>query len=125
MTARTPSEARTLIETTNLDRYGYGAIPWSRPRDLLDQGALGKDTLVVLGTCRPNCAPHAAGIGAAWSEGDLYFTSSPAARKARNLAANPACTISRPSAGDRPCSRGRGHAQDRQGDPGPRREDLQ
>jgi hypothetical protein len=27
-------------------------------------------------------------------DGDVYFTSSPDARKARNLAANPACTIS-------------------------------
>ncbi|WP_408641098.1 hypothetical protein [Streptacidiphilus rugosus] len=29
-----------------------------------------------------------------WLDGDLYFTSSPEARKARNLAANPACTFS-------------------------------
>lgn len=29
-----------------------------------------------------------------WFQGDLYFTSGPAARKARNLAVNPACTIS-------------------------------
>src|SRR5258707_15306144 len=36
----------------------------------------------------------AAGIGALWLDGDLYFTSGPATRKARNLAANPACTLS-------------------------------
>jgi hypothetical protein len=35
-----------------------------------------------------------AGIGAQWLDGDLYFTSSPAARKARDLAVNPSCTIS-------------------------------
>ena len=34
------------------------------------------------------------GIGAQWLAGHLYFTSSPAARKARDLAVNPLCTIS-------------------------------
>jgi hypothetical protein len=34
------------------------------------------------------------GIGAVWHDGDLYFTSGPATRKSRHLAANPACTIS-------------------------------
>jgi hypothetical protein len=29
-----------------------------------------------------------------WDQGELYFTSGAKARKARNLAANPACTIS-------------------------------
>jgi hypothetical protein len=47
-----------------------------------------------LATCRPVGTPHAAGIGAHWLAGDLYFTSSPAARKARDLAVNPCSTIS-------------------------------
>ena len=47
-----------------------------------------------LGTVRPDGHPHAAGIGAVWYDGDLYFTSGPGTRKARNLASNPACTIS-------------------------------
>jgi hypothetical protein len=38
--------------------------------------------------------PHAAGIGAVRHDGNLYFTSGPGTRKARNLAANPACTVS-------------------------------
>ena len=37
--------------------------------------------------------PHAAGTGALWLDGDLYFTSGPGTREARILAANPACTI--------------------------------
>jgi hypothetical protein len=49
---------------------------------------------VLGGELRPDGRPHAAGIGALWFDGDLYFTSSPQARKARNLATNPACTIS-------------------------------
>jgi hypothetical protein len=47
-----------------------------------------------LGTIGPGGRPHAAGIGAIWLDGDLYFTSGPGTRKARNLAVNAACTIS-------------------------------
>jgi hypothetical protein len=47
-----------------------------------------------LGTVRPDGRPHAAGVGAVWDDGDLYFTSGPDTRKSRNLAVNPACTIS-------------------------------
>ena len=88
MTDQPPSEV------TNLDGYGYPALPWSRPRDLLAAGPTQPDTPFFLGTARPDGRPHAAGIGALWLDGDLYFTSGPGARKARNLAANPACTIS-------------------------------
>ena len=84
---------RAPVETTNLDRYGFPALPWSRPRDLLAAGPPRPDVPFFLGTVRPGGRPHAAGIGALWHEGDLYFTSGPGARKARNLAANPACTI--------------------------------
>jgi hypothetical protein len=83
------------IETTSLDTMaGSPAIPWSRPRDLLVGGALGRGTAVFLGTVRPDGRPHSAGVGAAWYEGDVYFQCGPATRKARNVAANPACTIS-------------------------------
>ncbi len=88
MTERAPADV------TNLDRYGSPALPWSRPRDLLAAGPSGPDTTFFLGTSRPDGRPHAAGVGALWLDGDLYFTSGPEARKARNLAANPACTIS-------------------------------
>ena len=81
-------------EVINLDRYGYPALPWSRPHDLLAAGPPTADITFFLGTSRPDGRPHAAGIGALWLDGDLYFTSGPQTRKARNLAANPACTIS-------------------------------
>jgi Pyridoxamine 5'-phosphate oxidase len=85
---------RTPVEVTNLDRYGSPAIPWSRPRDLLAAETPQSDIPFFLGTSRPDGRPHAAGIGALWLDGDLYFTSGRDARKAHNLAANPACTIS-------------------------------
>ena len=85
---------REPVETTNLDRYGSPALPWSRPRDLLAAGSPAPDIPFFLGTTRPDGRPHAAGIGALWHDGDLYFTAGPGTRKARNVAANPACTIS-------------------------------
>lgn len=87
MTDRTPTGTR------NLDRYGDAALPWERARDELAKGATGPDTTHFLGTVGPDGRPHVAGVGACWLDGDLYFTSNLAARKARNLAANPACTI--------------------------------
>ncbi len=85
---------RAPVEVTNLDRYGSPALPWSRARDRLAAAPAGPEITFFLGTSRPDGRPHAAGVGAAWLDGDLYFTSGPQARKARNLAANPACTIS-------------------------------
>src|SRR5216683_4989348 len=88
MTDRKPAEA------TNLDRYGNPELPWSRLHDLLALGPKGPEAGFFLGTVRPDGRPHTAGIGVVWHDGDLYFTSGPGTRKARNLASNPACTIS-------------------------------
>jgi hypothetical protein len=85
---------REPVEVTNLDGYGAPPLPWSRPRDLLAAGWAQADVPFFLGTSRPDGRPSAAGIGALWLDDDLYFTSGPGTRKARNLAANPACTIS-------------------------------
>jgi Pyridoxamine 5'-phosphate oxidase len=85
---------REPIETTNLDIYGSPPIPWSRLRDLLAAGGLGAAGTSFLGSVRPDGRPHAAGVGAAWYDGDVYFQCGPETRKARNVAANPACTIS-------------------------------
>jgi hypothetical protein len=84
---------REPTDVTNLDRYGSPALPWSRPHDLLAAASAGPETPFFLGTVRPDGRPHAASVGAAWHDGDLYFTSGPGTRKSRNLAANPACTI--------------------------------
>jgi hypothetical protein len=84
---------RTPIDTRNLDIYGNAPLPWSRPHDLFTAVIFLPHT-TFLGTVRPDCRPHAAGIGAVWLDGDIYFTSGPGTRKSRNLAANPACTIS-------------------------------
>src|SRR4029079_17465622 len=90
---------RTPTKSTNLDRSGSDALEWSRAHAGLTQGSSGPDVTHFLGTVGPDGRPHVAGVGAAWLDGDLYFTSSLAARKARNLAANPACTIALKAAG--------------------------
>lgn len=90
---------RTPTRATNLDRYGYDALPWERAHDALAAGSSGPDITHFLGTIGPAGRPYVAGVGAAWLDGDLYFTSSLNARKARNLAVNPACTIAAKLAG--------------------------
>ena len=87
---------REPVKVTNLDIYGNDPLPWSRALDLLVATPTQPPEAFTffLGTVRPNGRPHSAGIGAIWVDGDFYFTTSPAARKGRNLAANPACTLS-------------------------------
>jgi hypothetical protein len=62
---------REPTEVTNLDRYGNPVLPWSRAHDLLTSGPRGPLAGFFLGTVRPDGRPHAAGIGAAWYDGDL------------------------------------------------------
>jgi hypothetical protein len=85
---------REPVEVTNLDRYGNSALPWSRARDILVASPAQTGTTFILGTSRPDGRPHAASLGIFWVDGDLYFTSGLGTRKSRNLAANPAATVS-------------------------------
>lgn len=85
---------REPVEITNLDRYGSPALPWSRPHDLLTNTQALPDTSIFLGTSRPDGRPHSAPVGALWHDGDYYIVSGAGTRKSRNLAENPACTIS-------------------------------
>src|SRR3954462_9791746 len=80
--------------TTNLDKtFETEPLPWTRARDLLDAGALA-EAASFLGTVRPDGRPHSASIGAAWSDGNVYFQTGQQTRKARNLEVNAACTLS-------------------------------
>jgi hypothetical protein len=82
------------ITTHNLDRYGHGPLPWSRPRDLMAADTPEENLTFFVATVRPDGRPHTAGVGAVWVDDALYFVSGPGTRKSRNLAANPACSIS-------------------------------
>jgi hypothetical protein len=82
-------------ETVNLaELYDEEVMPWSRALEALGTGSQKPETPCFLGTVRPDGRPHAAGIGAAWYDGDVFFQTGPGTQKARNVAANPACTLS-------------------------------
>ena len=82
------------IKTTNLDQYGHDALPWSAVLERLDAATTsGQDVFTVLGTVTPEGCPHATGVGAMWIDGTWYVVSGPGTRKSRNLANNPACTL--------------------------------
>ena len=85
---------RNPTSSTNLDRYGSGEMPWSRVHDILTAGPLSAEVAAFLSTAGPDGRPHSAGVGPSWYDGDLYITSGQGTRKSRNLAENPACTIS-------------------------------
>lgn len=83
------------VNTVNLDQYDHDALPWSAAAERLESGtAPGQDVFTVLGTVMPDGRPHAAPVGARRIDGAWYVVSGPATRKARNLAHNPACTLS-------------------------------
>ena len=85
---------RQPIETKNLDGYGNAPLPWSRPKAVLDAIDPGAMITWFLGTTGTSGRPHAAGVGAMWHDGDLYFTSGDATKKSRDLAQNPDASIS-------------------------------
>jgi Pyridoxamine 5'-phosphate oxidase len=86
---------RSPRETVNLaELYEQELMPWTRALQALGTGSLGPEIPGFLGTVRPDGRPHSAGIGVAEHNGALYFTSGPETRKSRNLAENPACTLS-------------------------------
>lgn len=87
MTERAPTSV------TNLDHYGTAPLDWTRARDELASGPGQPGNISFLCTTRPDGSPHAANVGAMWIDGDIYFTSSPASQKSRNLAANPAAAF--------------------------------
>ena len=95
MTARQPVDER------NLDGYGAPLIAWDRVGARFDQGfeqAPGQGGpnrhTCWLTTVTPDGRPHSRPLGALWLEDAFWFTSGPGTRKAKNLAANPRCSIS-------------------------------
>lgn len=57
------------------------------------EAALDAAEIYWLSTVRPDGAPHTTPLIAVWLDGALHFCTGPAERKARNLAGNPACTL--------------------------------
>jgi hypothetical protein len=84
---------RQPTDTKNLDIYGNGPLEWSRVDKAMSVDPTTHLTW-FLGTVDPDGKPHAAGVGALYIDGDVYIVSGPSTRKSRNLAAQPACSLS-------------------------------
>lgn len=80
-------------ETKNLDTYGNEPLPWSRALSAVKNIAREQDATWFLGVTDPDGSPHAAGVGAIWLDGDLFFVSGPRTRKSKDLATQPAATL--------------------------------
>ena len=76
---------------------GYGVLPATEGSGLITW-AEGERRLAVshdywCATVRPGGAPHVMPVWGVWLDGRLWFSSSLRSRKARNLAADPRCTL--------------------------------
>lgn len=67
---------------------GTGLLPWSWAQERLERS---HDYWVA--TVRPDGRPHVMPVWGVWAEDALWFSSSRASRKARNLVAHPDCAI--------------------------------
>jgi len=84
---------RQPTETKNLTIYGEPPLEWSRVIKAVSVPP-SQNLTWFLGTVDPDGRPHAAGVGALYIDGDIYIVSGPGTRKSRNLASNPAASVS-------------------------------
>lgn len=90
------------MRATNLaDLYGLPLVDWARIEDRLalglsqGPGTGGPDRHTCwLATINRDGTPHLTGVGALWVDGAFWFVSGPTARKARNVARDPRCSLS-------------------------------
>ena len=71
-----------------LPKSKKGLLPWKWAED-----RLGKSRQYWIATTRPDGRPHVMVVWALWMDGLLYFSTGSKSRKARNLKANPNCTM--------------------------------
>jgi hypothetical protein len=82
-----PSEPVSELDA-RYGEEGVSAVPWSEA-----ERALATAELSWLSTVRPDGQPHVTPLITAWHDGALWVTTGPEEQKARNLAANPRCTL--------------------------------
>ena len=78
----------------NLDIYGDAPLEWARAVKQLEDTSPDQHRTCWLATTDPDGRAHIAGVGALWVDDKFYFTSSPRARKSRNLSADARCAMS-------------------------------
>src|SRR4051794_31622042 len=79
---------RGPVSTERLSTHGVGIPPWEEARWRLEESQF-----YWLAAAHPDGRPHIMPILAVWLDGALHFTSSPTARKGRNLAHASDCVI--------------------------------
>jgi len=85
---KSPKITRPDIPGYGLPKSKKGLLPWKWAEDRLK-----KSRQFWIATTRPDGRPHVMIIWALWMDGLLYFSTGKNSRKARNLAANPHCTM--------------------------------
>jgi nitroimidazol reductase NimA-like FMN-containing flavoprotein (pyridoxamine 5'-phosphate oxidase superfamily) len=71
-----------------LPKTKKGLLPWKWAEERLK-----KSRQYWIATVRPDARPHVMVVWALWLDGVLYFSTGRYSRKAKNLAANPQCTM--------------------------------
>lgn len=74
---------------------GKGLLQWSWAVERLT-----KAHAYWVATVRPDGRPHVMPVWGIWRDDEFLFSTGPKSRKARNLAANPACVVSVEAGGD-------------------------
>jgi Pyridoxamine 5'-phosphate oxidase len=83
------SRARpSMADGYGIKRDSKGMISWSA---VAKQLAKARNYWLV--TSRRNGRPHVAPVWGLWLDGHLWFSTDPASRKGRDLAANPSCIV--------------------------------
>src|SRR4051812_9693775 len=83
-----PPERPGLVAGNGIDQPAEGLLPWSF---VDERRATAHNYWVVTSSAAGR--PHAAPVWGLWLDGRFYFSTDPASRKGRNLAANPALVV--------------------------------
>ena len=83
-----PTVSRPHIGGYDVPQMSDGMLPWEWARE-----RLARSHNYWLTTTRPDGAPHTMPVWGVWFDGAWYFSTGAKTRKARNLAANPSCTV--------------------------------
>src|SRR2546423_15346518 len=83
-----PKATRLQIPGYGVPKASKGLLPWNWA-----EMRLKKSRQYWIATTRPDGRPHVMVVWALWMDGALYFSTGKESRKARNLAANPNCTM--------------------------------
>jgi PPOX class probable F420-dependent enzyme len=83
---------------------GSGVLPWAWAEERLIRARN-----FWLATVSPAGAPHLMPVWAVWDDGKLWFSSASGSRKARNLAADPRCSLATEDPAEPVVVQGRAH----------------